>query len=117
MSKNQLECDMENFEGVYDIFDIVNGTGTRKQYYPCGQLQLEWHYKDGKYHGLCYGYDVGGKVKYADSFKYGDRHGAWEEFVDGEIKDVSYSIYGEHASEKSWRENQLIEQLSGIESE
>jgi antitoxin component YwqK of YwqJK toxin-antitoxin module len=61
--------------------------GLHQEYYPSGNLKVEYHTKDGQYDGLMKRYYENGRLQFISDFKDGRNVGLWKKyFEDGVLQ-------------------------------
>ncbi len=81
-----------------------------KDYYPSGQLKLEYAYKDGKQEGITKYYYESGQLEWEGNYKDGKREGIGREYYpSGQLKGEAYIMNGALISQKKYDENGNLE--------
>ena len=73
-------------------------------------------YKNGLTHGTVSAFYKSGQMKYEDEYRNGMGHGLVRDWdPDGSLISVSYYLHGSESTKEAYEENELIEQLAGIQ--
>ncbi len=92
---------------------LVNSTAyaeVHKEYYPSGQLKLEYDYKDGEQEGIYKRYYETGQVEEEGSFKDGEQEGLRKGYYEsGNISYIDTFKNGKWIHRKSYDEDGKLE--------